>query len=91
MVGKTVLKRNEVAKPLHIQRLEAALDLRLFVNQVEKALHSESDNDSEDSDEKSTDNEISKRNRVIRSITKQGTVIITFSDEFLGGFILKKN
>lgn len=75
LVGKTVLKRHEVARPVHIQRLEAALDVRPFVGQVESILNSDVASDSEDdSDAKSFGNEMSKGDRMIHGVvtTKQG-------------------
>lgn len=77
LVGKTVLKRHEVAKPVHIQRLEAALDVRPFVAQVEKILNSDGppEND-EDSDTKSIYNEMSKGDKLVHGVvtTKQGEI-----------------
>ncbi|KAJ0172326.1 hypothetical protein K1T71_012299 [Dendrolimus kikuchii] len=74
LVGKTILKRHEVAKPVHIQRLEAALDVRPFVAQVEKILNSDgpTEND-DDSDTKSTYNEMSKGDKLVHGVvtTKQ--------------------
>jgi hypothetical protein len=75
VVGKSVLKRHEVAKPVHIQSLEAALDVRPFVSQVERILNSDDDIESEDdSDAKSIVNEMSKGDRIIHGVvtTKQG-------------------
>lgn len=75
VVGKAVLKRHEVAKPVHIQRVEAALDVRPFVSQVETILKSEVNSDSEDdSDAKSTNNEMSKGDKLVHGVvtTKQG-------------------
>lgn len=75
MPGKAVLKRSEVAKPVHIQRLEAALDVRAFVSQVEKFLHSDGDSNSDnDSDAKSIGNEMSKGDKIMHGVvtTKQG-------------------
>lgn len=75
LVGKTELRRQEVARPLHIQRLEAALDVRPFVSHVEKILNSAGDSGSEDdSDAKSTGNEMSKGDRILHGVvtTKQG-------------------
>ncbi|XP_063896881.1 chromatin-remodeling ATPase INO80 [Helicoverpa armigera] len=74
LVGKTVLKRHEVAKPVHIQRLEASLDVRPFVSQVERILNSDVASDSDDdSDAKSFGNEMSKGDRMIHGVvtTKQ--------------------
>ncbi|KAG7309087.1 hypothetical protein JYU34_005000 [Plutella xylostella] len=74
LVGKTELRRQEVARPLHIQRLEAALDVRPFVSHVEKILNSAGDSGSEDdSDAKSTGNEMSKGDRILHGVvtTKQ--------------------
>ncbi|KAL0868568.1 hypothetical protein ABMA27_008036 [Loxostege sticticalis] len=74
VVGKSVLKRHEVARPVHIQRLEAALDVRPFVSQVERILNSEDETDSEDdSDARSTSNEMSKGDRLVHGVvtTKQ--------------------
>lgn len=74
LVGKTVLKRHEVARPVHIQRLEAALDVRPFVGQVESILNSDVASDSDDdSDAKSFGNEMSKGDRMIHGVvtTKQ--------------------
>ncbi|CAH0402349.1 unnamed protein product [Chilo suppressalis] len=68
-VGKSVLKRHEVARPVHIQRLEAALDIRPFVSQVERILNSEDETESEDdSDAKSIENEMSKGDRVVHGV-----------------------
>lgn len=75
VVGKPSLKRHEVAKPIHLQRLEAALDIRPFVNQVEQILNSDGGSDSDDdSDGKSMGNEMSKGDRVVHGVvtTKQG-------------------
>lgn len=75
VVGKTVLKRHEVARPIHIQRLEAALDIRPFVNQVERILNSDGGSDSDDdSDGKSMANEMSKGDKDMHGVvtTKQG-------------------
>ncbi|CAG4955092.1 unnamed protein product [Parnassius apollo] len=73
IVGKTVLKRHEVAKPIHIQRLEAALDIRPFVNQVESILNSDGGSDSEDTDTKSIENEMTKGDKMMHGVvtTKQ--------------------
>ncbi|XP_026735915.1 chromatin-remodeling ATPase INO80, partial [Trichoplusia ni] len=74
LVGKTVLKRHEVARPVHIQRLEASLDVRPFVSQVERILNSDGASDSDDdSDAKSIGNEMSKGDRMIHGVvtTKQ--------------------
>ncbi|XP_075984610.1 chromatin-remodeling ATPase INO80 isoform X2 [Anticarsia gemmatalis] len=75
LVGKTVLKRHEVARPVHIQRLEAALDVRPFVNQVERILTSDvaSGASEDDSDAKSIGNELSKGDRILHGVvtTKQ--------------------
>nr|XP_032522250.1 chromatin-remodeling ATPase INO80 isoform X1 [Danaus plexippus plexippus] len=69
LVGKTALKRHEVARPIHIQRLEAALDIRPFVNQVEGILNSDGDSDSEeDSDGKSMANEMSKGDKDMHGV-----------------------
>ncbi|XP_052754026.1 chromatin-remodeling ATPase INO80 [Galleria mellonella] len=73
-VGKTTLKRHEVARPIHIQRLEAALDVRPFVNQVKRILNLEDGTESEDdSDVKSAVNEMSKGDRIVHGVvtTKQ--------------------
>ncbi|KAM3961158.1 LOW QUALITY PROTEIN: chromatin-remodeling ATPase INO80 [Aphomia sociella] len=73
-VGKTTLKRHEVARPIHIQRLEAALEIRPFVNQVKRFLNLEDGTDSDDdSDAKSVVNEMSKGDRIIHGVvtTKQ--------------------
>lgn len=74
VVGKTVLKPHEVARPIHMQRLEAALDIRPFVNQVENILNSDGGSDSEDSDAKGFENELTKGDRILHGIvtTKQG-------------------
>lgn len=77
LVGKTALKRHEVARPIHIQRLEAALDIRPFVNQVEGILNSDGDSDSEeDSDGKSMANEMSKGDKDMHGVvtTRQGNL-----------------
>nr|XP_026497492.1 chromatin-remodeling ATPase INO80 isoform X2 [Vanessa tameamea] len=74
MVKKTILKRHEVARPIHIQRLEAALDIRPFVNQVERILNSDGGSDSDDdSDSKSMVNEMSKGDQDMHGVvtTKQ--------------------
>ncbi|CAK1545627.1 unnamed protein product [Leptosia nina] len=72
-LGKSVLKRHEVARPVHLQFLEAALDIRPFVNQVEKILNSDGDSDSDDSEILSIGNEVSKGDKVIDGVvtTKQ--------------------
>ncbi|XP_060806009.1 chromatin-remodeling ATPase INO80 isoform X2 [Amyelois transitella] len=68
-VGKTSLKRHEVAKPVHIQRLETALDIRPFVSQVEKILSMDDGSESDDdSDTKSIINEMSKGDRIIHGV-----------------------
>lgn len=75
LVGKTVLKRHEVARPVHIQRLEAALDVRPFVCQVERILNSDEASESDDdSDANSLVNEMSKGDRMLHGVvtTKQG-------------------
>ncbi|KAL4717058.1 hypothetical protein ACJJTC_016945 [Scirpophaga incertulas] len=74
VTGKAILKRHEVAKPVHIQRLEAALDIRPFIRQVEKILNSEEEADSEDDSEtKSMCNEMSKGDKLVHGVvtTKQ--------------------
>lgn len=79
LVGKTVLKRHEVARPVHIQRLEASLDVRPFVAQVERILNSDVASDSDDdSDAKSFGNEMSKGDQMIHGVvtTKQGKWLI---------------
>ncbi|CAG4960273.1 unnamed protein product [Colias eurytheme] len=69
MVAKTVLKRHEVARPIHIQRLEAALDIRPFVNQVERILNSDGGSDSgDDSDILSMSNELSKGDKLMHGV-----------------------
>lgn len=78
LMRKTVLKRHEVARPIHIQRLEAALDIRPFVNQVERILNSDGGSDSDDdSDGKSMVNEMSKGDQDMHGVvtTKQGTYV----------------
>lgn len=79
--GKGPAKKPQIAKPVHLQRLEAALDVRPFVNQVERILNSEVGSESaEDSDCKVTGNEISKGDKIIHGVvtTKQG-IILCFS------------
>lgn len=79
MVSKTVLKRHEVARPIHIQRLEAALDIRPFVNQVEKILNSDGGSDSDDDSlGKSMPNEMSKGDKDMHGVvtTKQGMITV---------------
>lgn len=84
-MGKTVLKRHEASKPVHVQRLEAALDVRPFVAQVERILNSDGPTESEDdSDAKSISNEMSKGDRIVHGVvtTKQGkasSIIITLN------------
>lgn len=81
LMGKPALKRHEVARPVHIQRLEAALEVRPFVGQVEKILNSEGGSDSDDdSDAKSISNEMSKGDRIVHGVvtTKQGNFSIFF-------------
>lgn len=78
LMRKTALKRHEVARPIHIQRLEAALDIRPFVNQVERILNSDGGSDSDDdSDGKSMVNEMSKGDQDMHGVvtTKQGTYV----------------
>ncbi|XP_028159742.1 chromatin-remodeling ATPase INO80 [Ostrinia furnacalis] len=74
VVGKTVLKRHEVARPVHMQRLEAALDVVPFVSQVERILNSDDDSDSEDDPEfRYITSEMSKGDRLVHGVvtTKQ--------------------
>lgn len=73
LLGKPTLKNHEAAKPAHIQRLESAVDIRPFVNQVEKFLNSDGVSDSEDS-VKSISNEPAKGDKSIRGVrtTKKG-------------------
>ncbi|GBP42676.1 Putative DNA helicase Ino80 [Eumeta japonica] len=69
MVAKTTLTKHEVARPLHIQRLEAALDIRPFVGHVEKILNSDDGSDSDnDSDAKATVHEMSKGDRLVHGV-----------------------
>lgn len=77
MVGKTVLKKHEVARPLHLQRLETALDVRPFINQVEKILNSDGASDSDDDSDINTSNEMSKGDKLFHGVvtTKQGNWI----------------
>lgn len=72
LARNTVLKKHEVARPVHIQRLEAALDIRSFVSQVERILNSDDQSDSDD-DSKSLINEISRNDRILHGVvtTKQ--------------------
>lgn len=79
LVAKTVLKRHEVAQPLHIQRLEAALDLRRFVTQVEHVLNSDGGSESDESDVKSI-NELSMGDRFVHGIvtSRKGNWVIYF-------------
>lgn len=70
-----------MARPIHIQRLEAALDIRPFVNQVENILNSDGGSESEDdSDGKSMGNEMSKGDKNIHGVvtTKQGNIIFLY-------------
>ncbi|XP_059051639.1 chromatin-remodeling ATPase INO80 [Achroia grisella] len=67
-VGKTTLKRHEVAKPIHIQRLEVALDVRPFVDQVKRILNLEDGTESEDDSDSKSANELSKGDRVIHGV-----------------------
>lgn len=77
LVGKAVLKRHEVAKPVHIQRLEAALDVRPFICQVEKILNSDGTSETDDDSDKSMINEMSKGDRLVHGVvtSKQGICI----------------
>ncbi|VVC95066.1 unnamed protein product [Leptidea sinapis] len=50
-VLKRVMKKHEVALPIHMQRLEAALEVRPFVDQVEKLLNSDSESVSSEASE----------------------------------------
>ncbi|XP_045484505.1 chromatin-remodeling ATPase INO80 [Pieris rapae] len=74
VVGKAVLKRHEIARPIYVQRLEAALDIRPFVSQVERILNSDGVSDSgDDSDVLSVGNEMSKGDKLMNGVvtTKQ--------------------
>ncbi|XP_045779214.1 chromatin-remodeling ATPase INO80 isoform X2 [Maniola jurtina] len=69
LIGKPVLKRHEVARPIHIQRLEAALDVRPFVNQVERILNSDGGSDSDDdSDNRSMAIEMSRGDKNMHGV-----------------------
>ncbi|XP_041982684.1 chromatin-remodeling ATPase INO80 [Aricia agestis] len=69
VVRKEPLKRHDVARPLHIQRLEAALDVRPFVNQVEKILNSDEESGSDnDSDDKSLILEMSRGDKDMHGV-----------------------
>lgn len=52
LIPKTHVRKHELAKPVHIQRLEAALDVRHFISEVEKVLNTDGESDSDDSDSK---------------------------------------
>lgn len=82
VAGKTVLKPHEVARPIHLQRLEAALDIRPFVNQVENILNSDDGSCSEDdSDSNILEKEMSRGDKLMHGIltTKQGKLSIFIS------------
>lgn len=76
--GKTVLKPHEVAKPIHLQRLEAALDIRPFVNQVERILNSDGGSCSEDDSDSIFEKEMGRGDKLMHGIltTKQGKNLI---------------
>ncbi|KPJ17900.1 Putative DNA helicase Ino80 [Papilio machaon] len=73
VAGKTVLKPHEVARPLHLQRLEAALDIRPFVNQVERILNSDGGSCSEDDSDSIFEKEMGRGDKLLHGIvtTKQ--------------------
>ncbi|XP_049885990.1 chromatin-remodeling ATPase INO80 isoform X2 [Pectinophora gossypiella] len=74
VAGKSTLKKHEVARPLHIQRLETALDIRPFVNQVENILNSDAESNSDDDDDpKTTENEFYRGDKKMHGVvtTKQ--------------------
>lgn len=78
-VTKSGLKKRDVAVPLHIQRLEAALDIRPFVSYVEKFLNSDGGSETDDdSDSQTKENEMSKGDKAVHGVvtTKQGLVFI---------------
>lgn len=68
LLGKTPLKNHDSAKPVHIQRLESAVDIRPFVTQVEKFLNSDGITDSDDESDKSIVNETAKGDKSIRGV-----------------------
>lgn len=65
--AKASLQSHDTAKPLHVQRLESAVDIRPFVSQVEKFLNSDV-SDSDDDSDKSTPNGTAKGDRYIRGV-----------------------
>lgn len=76
LLGKTPPRSHETAKPVHIQKLESAVDVRPFVTQVEKFLNSDGISDSDDDSDKSIVNETAKGDKSIRGVrtTKKGTI-----------------
>lgn len=76
LLGKPPLRNVETAKPVHIQKLESAVDIRPFVTQVEKFLNSDGITDSDDESDKSTTTETAKGDKSIRGVrtTKKGNI-----------------
>lgn len=76
MTVGTTLRKNDIAKPLHLQRLEAALDIRPYMNYMDKIFKNESSSENHDSSNGSeiSDEELSQGNKIIHGVvtTKEG-------------------
>lgn len=74
--GLRASKKNELAKPLHIQRLEAALDIGPFMSYMNKVLGKDnsSDSDTTGSDSHLTEEEMCQGDKIIHGVvtTKEG-------------------
>lgn len=77
LLGKAPQRNRAIAKPVHVQRLETAVDIRPFVTQVEKILNSDGVSDSDDDSDKSTPNNTAKGDKSIRGVrtTKKGKIL----------------
>lgn len=73
--GLRASKKNELAKPLHIQRLEAALDIGPFMSYMNKVLRKDNSSDSDTgSDSHLTEEEMCQGDKIIHGVvtTKEG-------------------
>lgn len=79
------VRKNDIAKPLHLQRLEAALDIRHYMNYMDKIFEKEPSSDGESSSEDSqiSDDDLSQGNKIVHGVvtTKEGifcSIVIVF-------------
>ncbi|XP_077286695.1 chromatin-remodeling ATPase INO80 isoform X2 [Arctopsyche grandis] len=66
----TTLRKNDIAKPLHLQRLEAALDIRPYMNYMDKIFENESSSENHVSSNESeiSDEDLSQGNKIVHGV-----------------------